>query len=253
MTEEESQQHNLLTEPEDIYGALRRLLFVGKPVNIHIDGVEQVYTTLITSTDLKSRSFFMERISPDKGNDYIREGKRFEIHSDKNTGVHIKFRLTGRLMYQPQKEQYRAEFPDSIYYLQRRAAYRAAIQGSHQIYLHLQMSDEQGDLTGQLLDISSTGFKAIINGNVKKRIEEQRHFSVARLRFDRKHNVVCRIQAQHTDLDSQGNTIVGFAFKSVSGAAERYINRLITELQWEERVRRDQLEESQEESSADND
>lgn len=243
MTDVENQQNHLLTEPEDIYGALRRLLFVGKPVNVHIDGVEQVYTTIITSTDLKSRSFFMERVSPDKGNDYIRAGNRFAINSDYD-GVRINFRLTGRLMYQPQKGQYRAEFPDSVYYLQRRGAYRAIIPSAHQIYLYLQMSDEEGDLTGQLLDISSTGFKAIIKANAKKRIEEQRHFSVARLRFNRKHDLDCSIKAQHTTLDPKGNTVVGFAFKSISGAAERYLNRLITELQWEERVRREQLEEA---------
>lgn len=240
---EEKQEH-LLTEPEDIYGVLRKLVFMGSTVSVSIDGSPTRYSAHITSTDLKSRSFFMERVLPLEGNDLIRAGNRFTVHCD-TEGIRIEFRMSGRLMYQPNKGQYRAEFPSSILYLQRRKAYRVAVPAAHQIYLLLKMADEQGDLSGQVLDMSSDGFKAKFKGNVKKRLQEQGEFSVARLRFNRQHDMDCSLSVHHVEIDHQSNTISGFSFTSVSAAAQRYLDRLITELQWEERIKREQQEESQ--------
>lgn len=242
MTEESNQEY-LLEEPEDIYGALRKIVLMGSPVKVRIDDSSDEFKSAITSTDLKSRSFFMDKVIPALGNDLIRSGKRFSIECD-SQGVRIEFRMTGRLKYQPQNEQYRAEFPDKVLYLQRRTAYRVMIPPAHEILLKVRMSDEQGDLTGKLLDISSSGFKAIFNGNVKKRLEEQRTFSVARIRFNKDHNMDCSLEARHVVVDDKGNTSCGFAFTMVSAMAQRYLDRLITEFQWEERHNKEQQEES---------
>lgn len=238
-----------LTEPEDIYGTLRKLVLMGKPVTVHIDGGIDTYSTVITETDLKSRSFFMDKIYPYSGNDLIRAGHRFSIECDTD-GVYIKFRMTGRLMFQPQKGQYRAEFPESLLYLQRRNAYRVNIPLSHDIRLRLQMSDQEGDLTGTLVDLSSSGFKAQFKGNAKKRIQEQGLFSVARLRFNRKHDMDCSLKAHHAELTERNDTQVGFEFISVSGTAQRYIDKLVSELQWEERIRREVSQEPQDSDEA---
>lgn len=242
MTEESNQEY-LLEEPEDIYGALRKIVLMGSPVKVRIDDSNDEFKSAITSTDLKSRSFFMDKVIPALGNDLIRSGKRFSIECD-SQGVRIEFRMTGRLKYQPQNEQYRAEFPDKVLYLQRRTAYRVMIPPAHEILLKVRMSDEQGDLTGKLLDISSSGFKATFNGNVKKRLEEQRNFSVARIRFNKDHNMDCSLEARHVVVDDKGNTSCGFAFTGVSAMAQRYLDRLITEFQWEERRNKEQQEES---------
>lgn len=242
MTEESNQEYEL-DAPEDIYGALRKLVLMGTPVRVIVDGSNDEFTSAITSTDLKSHSFFMDKVIPQKGNDLIRSGQRFNVECD-SQGVRIAFRMTGRLKYQPQNEQYRAEFPDKVLYLQRRTAYRVAIPPAHEILMKIRMSDEQGDLTGKLLDISSSGFRAFFSGNVKKRLEEQRSFSVARIRFNKDHNMDCSLEARHVVLDDSGNTSCGFAFTGISAMAQRYLDRLITEFQWEERHNREQQEES---------
>ncbi len=242
---EESNQQYLLDEPEDVYGALRKIVLMGTPVRIQIDGSGDVFTSAITDTDFKSRSFFMDKVIPINGNELIRSGKRFTVECD-SQGVRIEFRMNGRLMYQPQKEQYRAEFPEQVLYLQRRTAYRVAVPPAHDIYLRVQMSDGEGDLIGQVLDVSSSGFKARFKGNVKKRLQDQGMFSVARIRFNKEHTMDCSLEARHVVNDDQNNTLCGFAFVTISAMAQRYLDRLITEFQWEER----QLKEKQEEQNA---
>jgi c-di-GMP-binding flagellar brake protein YcgR len=143
--------------------------------------------------------------------------------------------MSGRLKYKPENEQYRAEFPLEVLYLQRRTAYRVLIPPAHQILIKIKMDDEQGDLIGRLLDLSSSGFKVQFEGDAKARLEKQKQFPVARVRFNRENTIDCSLEARHVVINDQGDTQCGFAFTLLSPAAQRYLDRLITEFQWEER------------------
>lgn len=232
-----SEQHEyVLTEAEDVYGALRRLAMMDDPVSLQIDGSSEAFSTYMVDTDLKSRSFLLDRVFPYSGNDLIRAGNRFTIKSDSD-GIRIEFRVSGRIMFQPKKGLYRAEFPEQVLYLQRRDAYRVTILPSHNIHLLLGMSDQKGDLAGALIDLSSTGFKAKFKGNVKKRLQEQSQFSQARIRFNRQHDMDCSLILHYATVTEKGETICGFSFNSISGQAQRFLDKLITDLQFEERVR----------------
>lgn len=234
-----AEQHEyVLTEAEDVYGALRRLAMMDDPIDLHIDGSSEIFSTAIVETDLKSRSFLLDQVYPYTGNDLIRSGKRFTIKSDSD-GILIEFRVDGRIMYQPKKGLYRAELPSEVLYLQRRNAYRVNILPAHNINLLLKMNDQQGDLAGTLVDLSSTGFKVRFKGNVKKRIQEQGVFSQARVRFNREHDMDCSLVAHHAILTEKGETICGFAFHAISGNAQRYVDKLIADLQWSERAEQD--------------
>ena len=79
---------------------------------------------------------------------------------------------------------------------------------------------------------------------VKKRLEEQRDFPIARVRFNKENTMDCSLEARHIINDEEGNTICGFAFSMISATAQRYLDRLITEFQWEERHHKDLEEES---------
>ncbi|WP_419811321.1 flagellar brake protein [Bacterioplanoides sp.] len=238
---QESNQEYILTAPEDIYGALRKIVVMETPVQIRIESQQHTFRSAITQTDLKSRSFFMDQVTPEEGNDLIRQGNRYSVECD-SQGVRIEFKVTGRMKYSAAKEQYRVEFPESLLYLQRRTAYRVMVPPAHNIRLKVQMPDDEGNILGTLQDLSSSGFRVKINGNVKKRLEEIRNFPVAKVRFNQEHYMDCSLEARHVILDDQGNTHCGFAFTSVSATAQRYIDRLITEFQWEERRLKEQQE-----------
>lgn len=235
MSEHESKF--ILTEPEDIYGALRRIVLNGQPVQLRFDGSEATFSANITDTELKSRSFFMDRIFPFTGSDLIHSGRRFSVES-RTDGVHIKFKVTGRLAFQPKKGQFRVEFPESVLYLQRRDAYRVNVLPPHDIRLRLSMNDQEGDLLGDLLDISSSGFKVRFKGNIKKRLLSQDAFSIAHLRFGRDNELECSLKVHHIEVLDHGYTTAGFEILSISANGQRFIDKLITELQWEERERK---------------
>ncbi|ASP40627.1 hypothetical protein CHH28_19005 [Bacterioplanes sanyensis] len=232
MTDEN--QEYTLTEPEDVYGALRKIVLMEAPVTVRIDGSETEYHSAITDTDFKSRSFFLDQVIPRDGNDHIRAGKRFSVECDAR-GIRIEFRATGRLKYQPSKERYRIELPEQVLYLQRRTAYRVMVPPAHDILVKVRMNDDEGDLLGNMIDLSSSGFKAVFKGHVKKRMDEQRDFPIVRIRFNREHTMDCSLEARHVVIDENGNTQCGFAFTMLSATAQRYVDRLITEFQWEER------------------
>ena len=161
MTEENNEYY--LDTPEDVYGALRKIVLMKQPVTVSIEDSDEKFTSAITFANLKNSSFFLDQVVPQKGNDLIRSGKRFGILAD-SQGIKIEFDVDGRLKYQPEKEQYRVEFPSQLLYLQRRTAYRVMIPPAHEILVQLKMQDEQGNLVGKLADISSSGFKSLFKG-----------------------------------------------------------------------------------------
>jgi c-di-GMP-binding flagellar brake protein YcgR len=219
--QEEMNQEYLLNTPEDVYGALRKVVLLGSPVVVKVDGDDSEYRSAITSSSFKTRSFFMDKVTPLHGNDLIRSGKRFSIECD-SQGVHIEFRMTGRLRYQPESEQYRGEFPEEVLYLQRRTAYRVMVPPAHQILVTLKIddNDEEG-IEGRLLDMSSSGFKARFDGDIKQTLD-------------------CSLEARHVFHDDEVSTLCGFSFTTLSPQGQRYIDRLITEFQWEERRLKEQ-------------
>lgn len=238
---DESNQEYLLNTPEDVYGALRKVVLLGSPVVIRIDGDSNEYRSAITHTSFKSRSFFMDKVIPLQGNDLIRSGRRFSVECD-SQGVRIEFRMSGRLRYQPEEEQYRAEFPDEVLYLQRRTAYRVMVPPAHQILVKLRFTGEEDEegIQGRLLDMSSSGFKARFSGNFNDVLENNRQIAMARVRINRENTIDCSLEARHIFNDEEGNTMCGFSFTSISPQAQRFIDRLITEFQWEERRLKEQ-------------
>jgi len=236
---DENNQEYLLNTPEDVYGALRKIVLIGSPVVIRIDGSSDEFRSAITHTSFKSRSFFMDKVIPLHGNDLIRSGKRFSVECD-SQGVRIEFKMNGRLRYQPEREQYRGEFPEEVLYLQRRTAYRVMVPPAHQILVKLRFSPDDEGIQGRLIDLSSSGFKARFDSDVSELLEKNREIAMARVRFNRENTIDCSLEARHIVNDESGNTQCGFSFMTLSPQAQRFVDRLITEFQWEERRMKEQ-------------
>ncbi|CCK75361.1 similar to type IV pilus assembly protein PilZ [Oleispira antarctica RB-8] len=240
-TPEKNNDEYYLDSLEDIYGALRKIILMKQPVFISIEGSDEKFSSAITHANLKNSSFFLDKVVPEKGNDLIRSGSRFSVLAD-SQGVRIEFNMTGRLKYQPTNEQYRVEFPTQVLYLQRRTAYRVMIPPAHQILVKLKMEDGGDNLVGQLSDLSSSGFKALFKSDCVERLKANNNIPVARVKFNDQNNMDCSLVARHVVATKNGNTQVGFAFNMISGMGQRFLDRLIGELQWEERQRAEQVE-----------
>lgn len=249
MTEEANNEYYLDT-PEDVYGALRKIVLMKQPVSITIEGSDEKFTSAITHANFKNSSFFLDQVVPQKGNDLIRAGHRFSVIAD-SQGIKIEFDVTGRLKYQPDNEQYRVEFPSQVLYLQRRTAYRVIIPPAHQILVKLKMQDGGENLIGQLADISSSGFKSLFKGDIVERLKANTDFPIARIKFNNENNMDCSLQARHIVRTKSGDTQVGFAFNMISGMGQRFLDRLIGELQWEERRKAEQAAQEKKKSNQD--
>jgi c-di-GMP-binding flagellar brake protein YcgR len=234
----ESNDEYYLDTPEDVYGALRKIILMKQPVVIDIEGSDEKFTSAITHANLKNSSFFLDQVVPQKGNDLIRSGSRFSVLAD-SQGVKIEFNMTGRIKYQPTNEQYRVEFPAQVLYLQRRTAYRVMIPPAHQILVKLKMEDDGENLVGQLSDMSSSGFKALFKGDCVERLKTTSDIPI---KFNDQNNMDCSLIARHVVATKEGDTQVGFAFNMISGMGQRFLDRLIGELQWEERQKAEQIE-----------
>jgi c-di-GMP-binding flagellar brake protein YcgR len=240
-TPEESNDKYYLDNTEDIYGALRKIILMEQPVLVMIEGSDESFTSAITHVNLKNSSFYLDQVVPQKGNDLIRSGNRFSVLAD-NQGVKIKFNMTGRIKYQPDNQQYRVEFPTRVLYLQRRSAYRVMIPPVNQILVKLKMEDAGEHLVGKLTDLSSSGFKALFKGDCSERFKSTQDIPIARIRFNDKNTMHCSLIVHRIVATKNGYTQVGFAFNLISGMGERFLNRLIGELQWEERQQAEQVE-----------
>jgi len=224
----------LFDTKQEIYGALRRIVLLKNAVTVKIQGSDEHFTTAITHASMKNSSFYFDRIIPSAGNDLIRSGKPFIIISDAQ-GIKIEFKVNGRMAYQKDREQYRAEFPTQVLYLQRRTAYRVDVPPAHRILLRLEF--EEGEpLVGRLMDLSSSGFKAIFNQEAHKRIEQNQRIDVAQIKFNEQNNMDCSLDAKYIYYNEEKKqTYIGFSFCLISPMGQRFIDKLITQFQWEER------------------
>ena len=68
---EQTNQEYVLTEAEDVYGALRKIVLLETPVSVKIDGSEEVFHSAITDTIFKTRSFFMDKVIPEIGRAHV--------------------------------------------------------------------------------------------------------------------------------------------------------------------------------------
>jgi c-di-GMP-binding flagellar brake protein YcgR len=239
-TNEEINDEYYLDNTEDIYGALRKITLMEQPVLMSIEGSDEKFTSVITHVSLKNSSFYLDQVVPQTGNDLIRSGNRFSVLAD-SQGVKIEFNMTGRIKYQPDHQQYRVEFPTRVLYLQRRSAYRVLIPPVHQILVKLKIEDAGEHLVGQLTDLSSSGFRALFKGDCSELLKSTRDIPIARIRFNDRNTMDCSLIVHRIFTTKEGDTQVGFAFNLISGMGQRFLDRLIGELQWEERQHAEQV------------
>ncbi|MGB1090827.1 MAG: flagellar brake protein, partial [Oceanobacter sp.] len=203
-----------LTDPIDIYGALRRLVLMNEDVTLTFQGDPTPYLSRLTHAELKSRSFFMDDLRPAEGNEKARQGTPFSIQCERQ-GVSIQFNADGRLRYQPELHQYRAEFPSQLSFQQRRGAYRINVPAAHQLVIAISEAEaehfQEPQLTGVLLDLSETGFKARFKGDIRQRFTTPGELDLFRcsLKINSDTHLDCALDCRHLILDQQGDTPSG--------------------------------------------
>lgn len=229
-----TEDKNQLTRPEEIYRAIQRLIRYAQNVKIQFEGSNEKFHSAVTKVDLKNQAFAFDKLIPDVGNEYIRQGKRFIVEADFR-GITVKFTLGERLKFKQETGEYISAFPASMLYLQRRNAYRAMIPRTYQVLIVLRSSQDELVLKGRLQDISASGFKAYFKGNTSWDLMRIKNFDESTLHVGNE-SMDCGIDARHAVFnDEKDLTFCGFSFQTLSGMKQRYIEKLVNQLQYEER------------------
>ncbi len=231
-------KENYLTKVEDIYRTMQRIIKSGQPVKARFEGEEEPYKTLITKVDLKGKAFAFNVLSPSRGNDLIRGGHAFELEAFVQ-GIDIKFRITGSLKFRSSEKEYIACLPEKVFYLQRRSAYRVPVPRTYDIYIVLRSSlNESVELKGRLIDMSASGFQAVFDNNQVDILHEVSDFDDSTLHVGDE-SLDLGVTARRARIDPEkGNTICGFSFQPLIGLKQRYLDKLVTQLEYEEHRKR---------------
>lgn len=134
---------------------------------------------------------------------------------------------------------YWVPFPAGILYHQRRNAYRAKLRGAA-VEIMLCAKAIKKPLGGRMLDVSATGCKISLAGNLQSKLQAgQIHELCARLPFD---SITIAVEVRHVSHDQNLDvTVCGLRFHRLDGPTQRNIERFVYQLQRE--ARRDQAAE----------
>lgn len=233
MESDSHKESNLLRSREEIYRAIQRLIRYAHSVSVTFEESETSYSSAITKVDLKSRAFAFDKLVPDAGNEFLRQGKPATVTADFR-GILVEFTINRKLKYRPQSEEYIAKFPKEMLYLQRRDAYRAIVPRTYTVYVILRSSENDVEIKGRLQDLSGSGFKAYFTGHMISDLKEIENFDESTLHVGEE-SMDCGLYARHAVYDEEKSlTFCGFSFQPLSGMKQRYVDQLVQKLQWEE-------------------
>jgi c-di-GMP-binding flagellar brake protein YcgR len=229
-------QDSLLTSAEEIYGALLKITGKNKRVNIEIDGDKTAYTARIIKSSFKSLCFMFDDLNPSTGHEKILAAQKFVITTDFQ-GVLIQFTIERDITFHQESRCFIAYFPESLLYKQRRNSFRAMIPKGMRPGITIHLPDKDLTITGTVNDISSSGCRAQIKGDLTRHGLSGVLSENCIIRF-LDERLVMSIQIRHSQHnEEQEFTTLGIAFLNIKGMQQRTIDKYVSQLQFEQRRR----------------
>lgn len=151
-----SGQGKLITNPIQIGKIFLRLQYTNTAIRAVFRGRNQEFLTAIIKVDEKNKLIWFDELTPSNGTDYVKELKKFHIHC-KMKGIDVRASIDIDQIKEEEKGfYYRAPFPESVVYLQRREAHRISTEAKE--YPVVMIQEEIHIFKGILYDLSVSGF-----------------------------------------------------------------------------------------------
>lgn len=231
------QQFEDVTSTLRIAAILRPLQRQHSIVSVAIPGAQRLYNSTLLAVDADSGQLLLDQLHPPEGHALLSPGSRVGITARREgTEVRLILDITdiGR---EGGSAFYRAPFPASVRYRQRRKAYRATVSAA--LSIRVEIADASGEhaICGELHDISAEGM--CVRLPAKSALpDEQSEAFIATLILPGKKRVQSRFRVLHTLPHEASRTLqVGGHFEAVDKATARAIERFVLELQREHRRR----------------
>jgi c-di-GMP-binding flagellar brake protein YcgR len=230
------QEPKLLRAPLEIFANLRLLQQNHDPLVVTFEGRSQRFQSFVVQVDRERNLLALDELVPNDGERYLQNGEHFHVEGF-HEGVRIAWNCEQQL-YIGELEgarAYWAALPEQMLYHQRRSAFRAALKLTQLVNVSVDGDKLKLPLAGQMLDISATGCKLRLAGDLSDRLKPGEVYErmSAELPFGA---VTTAIEVRHLRYDEKlGVTFCGLRFFRLSGLEQRAVERFVYQLQREAR------------------
>lgn len=232
--EEGPQPPKVLRSAIEIAAHLKLLEQSHSPLLIRFEGRSQVYQSYVVAIDKERNLIALDEIIPNEGERLLLQGEPMSIEAF-HEGVRLSWTSDQHVTASElnQARCYWGWLPTEVVYHQRRNTYRAVIKLGEAISVTLADPKLPEALNGELLDLSATGCKFKVKGNVAAGLRNGELYAALSLQmpFGR---ITSSIEMRHASYDERLDfTAIGVKFKQLPGLDQRQIERFVYQLQRE--------------------
>ncbi len=230
------QPPKLLKAHAEIVANLRLLQDSNQPLVLSFNGRNQRFQSFIVEVDSDNGRLVLDELVPNDGERFLKNGEQYAVQAF-HDGVRIAWECNRatQITDKGSSRCYIAPLPLEISYYQRRSAYRAPLKQSDVVEIELAGNKLRKALNGGLQDISATGCKLKIKGDVSESLQSGQVYEkfTAKLPFGA---ITTAVELRHISYDEKlDTTIVGARFYRMEGLIQRNIERFVYQLQREAR------------------
>ena len=225
-----------LKAPLEVSKALTQLKEDRDPLFLTFPERSQRIQSSIIEVDRERNRIIFDEMIPTDGERLLKNGETFHVEAF-HEGVRITWECKSAVQFSEKDGArcYTTTLPPELVQHQRRSAFRATIKPSQAIKAELADSKYKLLLLGQLLDISGTGCKLSVPGDISQKVQTGQVYErlSAQLPIG-KLNVQVELRHTHYN-DKRDKTELGMRFFKASGNEQRLIERFVFQLQREAR------------------
>lgn len=226
-----------VTAALEIQSLLKGLQHARTPLEVRFEGRTQVFQSFLVAVDPETGTLCMDELVPPVGEKLITQGEAFRIDCWQD-GVHMRWSCSGgtRVEFADGAPAFAVPLPARLTYHQRRGAFRAPVHRSIETRLELKQAGEARSHVGELIDISATGCKVRMAGNLVDALQPGKRYEQSELQLDAGQRFAVSAEIRHRRyLEERDETHVGVHFHQPGTPAQRQIDRFVTHLQREAR------------------
>lgn len=233
-TGDSPQAPKILKASLEILATLRPLQTNHVPLTLRFPKHSSRYQSYIIEINTDYGLLAFDEIIPIDGDLHIKRDPAFKVE-----GFHDGVRIAWENTYPVQQGELNnipchwVAIPDELIYHQRRSAYRASLLG-RKVPAALSDAKRALELLGELMDISTTGCKLRVYGNLQDWLEPGVVYRNLLINMPSFREIQLPVELRYTNYDSsQNRTFLGFKFHDMDGLLQRDLARYITQIQRE--------------------
>lgn len=228
----------ILKRPREVCNALRELIANKAIVSAAFFNSDNLYNTMILKSDLDKQFFLLDEFNPPSGHKRAMDREHFTLRTNINgIEVIIQDNVIAGAGKHKDGAIYKVRFPQQMVYMQRRGAYRVEVRRSLGSTVDCLPSAHFPE-RGTLLDLSATGAKIEMPGELDPMPEVDNRIELMRVNVPDKGNFECPAEVRFAIYYPKLKvTRCGLRFLEMTPAQTQGVTLIVNEI--ERQVRRE--------------